>query len=378
MKFRYHTAFNDPELKLGFTNTLRNALTEIKFVEKLGFDGIWIGEHHLGPEGLSNLPNPILLQAYIVAQTKFNSYGLCCVIAPTWHPVRLAEDIATLDHMTGGKLHVGFARGVYPRDTMPFHPNADCRSNESRILTSEVIDVVLMALKEDFFSHKGPNFTLPPPGVPHHPWSKTEEPYVDDNGHITKLCIVPKPVQRPFPPVWVMATQVSSVRLAAELGHNVMAAGSALNMIREWMEIYQEIRSRKAGRDFAKGEGWAIQRPLYIADTMEQAEKEYGPYLYRQRQYQALYRADPAAYVRNTLGENVSAFDWNVFQKSGAVFAGTAADVGEQIQQIADLGINAMNVWTEVAGMPHEMSIDVLARFGEEVMPRFAEISVAA
>jgi alkanesulfonate monooxygenase SsuD/methylene tetrahydromethanopterin reductase-like flavin-dependent oxidoreductase (luciferase family) len=378
MKFRYHTCFHDPDLKLGFTKTLSNAMTEIKYCEKIGFDGVWFGEHHLGPEGLSNAPNPVLLQAYIAAQTKFDTYGLCCVIAPTWHPIRLAEDIAVLDHMTGGRLHIGFARGVYPRDTLPFHPNADCRAEESRTLTSEVIDVCLMAMKDEYFSHRGPNYTLPPPGIPHHPWSTTEKPYVDAEGHITKLCMVPKPVQRPYPTVWVMATQVSSVRLAAELGHNVMAAGSALSMINEWMDIYQEIRSRKEARDFAKGEGWAIQRPLYIADTMEQAEKEFGPYLVRQRQYQALYRADPTSYVKKTLGDNVSEFDWAVFQKSGAVLAGTADDVGEQIQKFVDMGITGMNIWTELAGMPHEMTMDVLARFGDQVVPRFANTKIAA
>ena len=157
-----------------------------------------------------------------------------------------------------------------------------------------------------------------------------------------------------------------------------MAAGSALSMINEWMDIYQEIRSRKEARDFAKGEGWAIQRPLYIADTMEQAEKEFGPYLVRQRQYQALYRADPTSYVKKTLGDNVSEFDWAVFQKSGAVLAGTADDVGEQIQKFVDMGITGMNIWTELAGMPHEMTMDVLARFGDQVVPRFANTKIAA
>src|SRR5579872_1067963 len=124
MKIRYVSQLHDFELKRGYTGTVDDLMEQVRFVERVGFEGIWLGEHHLGPEGLCNSPNPILVLGYIAGQTNFSSYGLACVTAPTWHPIRLAEDLAILDHLTKGRLHVGFGRGVFHRDTAPFHPNA--------------------------------------------------------------------------------------------------------------------------------------------------------------------------------------------------------------------------------------------------------------
>ncbi len=371
MKFRYHSQLHDLGLKKGYTKLLAGVMKEIKFVERQGFDGVWLGEHHLGPEGLANSPNPILMLASIAAQTDFASYGLSCLTTPNWHPIRLAEDIAVLDHLTGGRVHVGFGRGVFPRDTATFHANADCRRPESRTLTGEIIEVVKKAWTEDFFSHSGPNYTFPPPGIPHHPWSPTEEPYVDAEGNITKITVLPKPVQRPHPQIWVMVAAESSARLAAENGYNCIAGGTAIDIIKGWLDLYADIRSQKEGREFARGEGWSLQRPLYVARTMEKAREKFEPYIRRQRQYQALYRGAKAAdYAKTTLG-GASDWDWDLLQKT-AMLAGSADFVGEKIQELADAGISAINLWSDCGGFPHELGMESLELFAAEVMPKFA------
>jgi alkanesulfonate monooxygenase SsuD/methylene tetrahydromethanopterin reductase-like flavin-dependent oxidoreductase (luciferase family) len=313
---------------------------------------------------------------YIAGQTDFGSYGLACVTAPTWHPIRLAEDLAILDHLTKGRLQVGFGRGVFHRDTAPFHPNADCRKDESRTLTGEVIDVVKKAWTEEFFAHQGPNYTFPPSGIPHHPWSPTELPHVDKDGFITKLCVLPKPRQRPHPPIWVMVASEGATRLAAEHGYNCIAAGTSIDIVRDWLALYAELRSKKAGRDYAIGECWAIQRPLCVARTMEEARQRFEPFIRRQREYQALYRGAQAVdYQKTTLGK-ASDWDWDVLQQK-AMFAGTPDDVGERFQELKDLGIESVNVWTDAGGFPHDMSMDTLELFAAEVMPKFVDSAVS-
>lgn len=370
MKIQYLSQLHDFELKRGYTRLVNDFMEEVRFVERAGFDGIWLGEHHLGPEGLANSPNPILMLGYVAGQTNFGSYGLACVTAPTWHPIRLAEDTAMLDHLTKGRLHVGFGRGVYHRDTATFHPNGDCRNDASRILTGEVIEVVKKAWTEEFFSHQGPNYTFPAPGIPHHPWSPTEEPFVDQDGFITKLCVLPKPKQRPHPPIWVMVASEGATRLAAENGYGCIAAGTSIDIIREWLVLYAELRSKKEGRDFAIGEGWAIQRPICIARTMEEARKRFEPYIYRQRQYQALYRGAKAAdYAKTTLGGGGGEWDWGVLQQK-AMFAGSPEDVVERFEEIREAGIDTANIWTDAGGFPHELGMETLELFVSEVMPK--------
>ena len=80
--------------------------------EELGYHAVWIGEHHFGPYGVGDLPNPILLGADIAARTSHIRIGQMANIATWWNPIRLAEDIAILDNMTKGRVEAGFGRGI--------------------------------------------------------------------------------------------------------------------------------------------------------------------------------------------------------------------------------------------------------------------------
>jgi alkanesulfonate monooxygenase SsuD/methylene tetrahydromethanopterin reductase-like flavin-dependent oxidoreductase (luciferase family) len=166
-----------------------------------------------------------------------------------------------------------------------------------------------------------------------------------------------------------MVATEASVRLAAENGYNCIAGGTALDIIRGWLDLYVEIRSKREGRDFARGEGWALQRPFYVAKTQEKAKADFEFYIRRQREYQALYRGAKAAdYVKQTLGTTTE-WDWDVLQKT-AMLAGTPEYVGEQLQELADAGIDAVNLWTDCGGLPHELAMESLELFVSEVAPK--------
>lgn len=373
MQFGYFSALHDPDLAIGFSGVLEDFLAELDFVEELGFEGVWTGEHHLGPEGFSNGPNPILLSAYIASRTGLASIGLACVTATIWHPIRLAEDLAMLDHMCKGRLRVGFGRGGYHRDTVPFNVNADPRDPDTaRALFDEVVATVLEAWKEPFFSHAGRFYTLPPAGIPHHPMSTTEEAHLNEDGTIARLCVSPKPYQRPHPPIYAMVSSEGSARAAAERGYHCIVAGTAVELIREWTEIYADIRSEREGRTYAPGECWSAQRPLCVAATMEAARESFEPYILAQRRYQSLYRGVEGGkeYARTRLG-GATEWTWEVLQDR-AMLAGTPDDVGEKLQELEELGIRYVNCWPGAGGYPHRKIMETLALFGSDVLPKFA------
>ena len=167
MKFGCMFLFHDPGLSKPYAELVEEVRESVVAMEQLGFDYVWLGEHHLGLEGFGNSPNPLLVAADLANHTSKIRIAFGAVIPTLWHPLRLAEDVAVLDHLTKGRIEVGFGRGPWPRDTVPFHPNADPRDEAtSRGLMRENIEVLQKAWTEDVFSHQGSNWVIPPPGIP--------------------------------------------------------------------------------------------------------------------------------------------------------------------------------------------------------------------
>ena len=131
--------------------------------EELGFHAVWIGEHHFQPFGGGDLPNAILIGADIAARTSRIRIGQMANIAVWWHPIRLAEDLAILDNLTEGRIEVGFGRGIRGYGGPQFHPNANPRTEESRELFVETVEIVKKAWTEKFFEHHGTNYRFPAP-----------------------------------------------------------------------------------------------------------------------------------------------------------------------------------------------------------------------
>src|ERR1700716_2467418 len=171
------------------------------FLESAGFTGVWCAEHHFFWDGwLAPAPtNPGVFGAYIAAQTTTLRVGQCGVCLPDWHPLRVAEDVATLDHMSGGRVDFGVMRGLNNRVARNLNTDAD-RSDQKRLqeLFWESLEIIQMA------------------------WSGEPFRFYAPDGELTALQVVPKPLQDPGPPCWVMADSVSSTAKAAARGLGVM------------------------------------------------------------------------------------------------------------------------------------------------------------
>ena len=243
--------------------------------EELGFEAMWLGEHHFGPYGVGDLPNPVLLGADLAARTSRIRIGQMANIAPWWHPIRLAEDLATLDNMTRGRVEVGFGRGIWPYEGPQFHPNADPRKDkENRELFRETVEIVREIWTNEYFTHHGTNYSFPAGDtVFSHPRFPSN-PAWQEGDRVTKLRVTPRPYQKPHPPLWMTVSTDNSVSTAAELGLKACYWQPPALRIRERMELYARVRTEREGRPFILGEDQAVMRSTYVADSMEEARRD--------------------------------------------------------------------------------------------------------
>ncbi len=341
--------------------------------EELGFEAMWLGEHHFGPYGVGDLPNPVLLGADLAARTSRIRIGQMANIAPWWHPIRLAEDLAMLDNMTGGRVEVGFGRGIWPYEGPQFHPYADPRKDrENRVLFQETVEIVREIWTNEYFSHKGENYTFPvDETVFSHP-KYPSDPAWQDGDRVTKLRVTPRPFQEPHPPLWMTVSTDRSVTTAAELGLKACYWQPPPLRIRQRMELYAQVRSEMEGRPFALGEDQAVMRSTYVAPSMEEARRDAEEGI-----MSAFIFNDPfrGRQVFTNPGEVLAPeveLDWE-FLEPRTLLVGSPENVVERVQELQEVcNLDYLLVEFTHMGMPLGKTLRNLETFATKVMPRFA------
>ena len=155
-----------------------------RVMDKTGFDTMWLAEHHFQREGYECIPNILMLAVHLAHLTERIDFGCGFNVTPMWHPLRLAEDFATADILTGGRVVFGVGRGYHTREVEVFGaPMLDTDAN--RELFEEQVEVIMAALKERSFSHHGRHYDIPP-RVPYRGYELEE------------ITLVPKPLRRPL------------------------------------------------------------------------------------------------------------------------------------------------------------------------------------
>ena len=131
------------------------------FLDDLGFDILWMAEHHFQREGYECIPNLLIMSQYLAQHTNRIKFGCGFNILPMWHPIRLAEDFAMVDILTGGRVVFGIGRGYHTREVESFGaPMIDGDAN--RELFEEQFEIMMKAFNEESFSHQGKHYTIPP------------------------------------------------------------------------------------------------------------------------------------------------------------------------------------------------------------------------
>ena len=336
-----------------------------KKLDEIGFDTLWLAEHHFQHEGYECIPNILMCAVHLAHITRSLRIGCGFNIAPMWHPLRLAEDFATADILTEGRTVFGVGRGYHTREVETFGaPMQDQTAN--RDLFEEQVEIMFKAFNEESFRHEGSHYTLPP-RVPYRGYDLEE------------ITLVPRPVNLPVE-CWQPVVSANPRGLDFMVRHGIKGAvgGGAATMAEGPIQGYRDAAAR-AGMDLALGENLTIGIFFYLADTKEQAVREMTP-LYEEH----VKIFAPLGFVPGISPEGVRAASrrggWyengvprlEHFMDLGAWFAGTAEELVERLKQLEERypGMEHINLSTSM-GTPTAQMLEQFDRVAKDIMPAF-------
>ena len=354
---------------------LREIRQTVELLDELKFTGLWLAEHHFAFDGwYRSGSNPLMLGAEVARWSDRLRLGQCGLVLPDWHPIRLAEDIAFLDQMTEGRVDIGIAPGINSRACSQFHPAADRQDRETnRRLYEENAQVLIKILENESFEHQGEFWKFPAK-----PWSDTiphgfDPRFHSPDGDLMRLGISPGPYQTPRPSMWAMSESKSSAEFCARNGIGTMSQSLSLARIKDnWMH-YQAIATETQGRAVGFGEGLAIMRNTYVAETYDEALEDARP------GYNRLFAwaKDSALHIRSNAvteeeyDEADNLLDWLAFQiKIDSALVGDPDSVAKQVQRLVDFGCPHLALFLNIPGLGFDKVQKSLRLFAEEVIPR--------
>ena len=347
-----------------------------KTMDANGYDTMWMAEHHFQPEGYECLPNLLMVNVHLAHLTKSLKFGCGFNIAPMWHPLRLAEDYATADILTGGRVIFGVGRGYHTREVESFgSPLQDQEAN--RELFEEQVEIIFKAFNEDSWSHQGKYYTLPP-----------EVPY---RGYALKeLTLVPRPRRLPVE-CWQPIQGGTQRALDFMVKHGIkgiigggVAEGGAMDSV---IYGYRDAMMRAGHDNPLPGENISVGFHFHLAPTVEQAMDEaqgffeenlkmFGPLRLTRRLSEEQIRdiGDPRRAPNAGLPTIQGAVE------SGAFLAGPPDRVIEQLKAVEKQypGLDRVGV-SHPVGTPQSVITEQLEWFAKEVMPEFGgEVAAGA
>ena len=374
MRFAIFTTMPGTDSEDTPVKLLDNLREQVILAEELGFESVWLGEHHFRPYGLGDMPNPIVVGADLAARTTRIRIGQMSNIAPWWHPIRLAEDLAILDNLSKGRVDVALGRGIYPYEGPQFHQNADPRNEqENRELFEETIEIIKKVWTQEYFSHEGPNYTFPAPETVFSNPRYASNPEWQDGDRITRLRVTPKPYQKPHPPLWMSVSTDRSVSTAAELGLKACHWQPPPLRLRERFQRYAEIRSQVEGRPFIMGEDQAVLRLTYVTSTMEDARREVESSVLSSFTYQQSLRGMQVFLNPGEEPGPDTRIDWDFLERRNLLM-GPPEHIAERIHELQELGGLDYLLMGHAHGRLSQKSIlRNLELFGTKVMHMFQD-----
>ena len=310
-----------PDGAMSMTEVYDATIAQAELADQLGFDHVWFTEHHFLEDGY--LPAFQPLAGAIAARTERIRISTDIALMPLYHPIRLAEELAILDHISHGRIELGIGMGYVPEEFKAFGVPLKNRVS----MTEEGIDILRLAWAAEPFSYHGKRYQL------------------DD------VNVFPKPVQPGGPPLWIAAMSTPGAMRAARFGTNLLPQGRRDEVLDPWRDAVPDASAKRIG----------IIRSFYVSDDRERdwpiildAER------FRMSVYDSFMEATPDDY------------GW---RKGGGIpqasFMGTADECVETIVSfVREFGI------TDIAssGLPPGVDAEFMAanidRLATEVLPR--------
>lgn len=320
----------------------------IALADRLGYDVAWLAELHFGA-AFSLLSNPLMLVPAIAARAPRIRIGTAVTLLPLHHPLACAEQAAISDILSGGRLEFGVGRGSIASQFHGFRiPSA-----ENRARFDECLEIVRLAWTEERFTYRGAFY------------------------EIEELAVVPRPAQRPHPPIRVAVHSAESFAHIADKGLPIYSGTTTtpLPQLREYMALYRQ-------RLAAAGHAWqpdqmALMLPIHLGATGAAARDAMRPGV---RKYyenlRAIFSAVPDSYGEHLprlkmIEETLAALPYEKFCRDQGVF-GDVAEVIDRLQAARDdFGLSQIICWFDQGGMLPRAEVErAMRRFIDEVAPK--------
>ena len=375
MKFGYFCNTTNRNKK-SYTQLLDETREITQYCDQNNWDSIWYTEHHFNHEGMESCTNPLMMCADAAARTKNIRLGQACNTITFHNPIRLAEDIATLDQMSKGRVEIGIGRGVYGREAVNMNKDADVKDQAKNFrLFSETLEIMKKAWSEDFFSHQGEFYTYPSPNfIWQHDMSPPKENIVNlKTNELKKISVLPKPYQKPFPPISQVVDGERSIQWAAENGLNTIMWIPTVKALKKRFEIFKEAKSKAENREVPLGEGISLVRDMFVAKTMEEAKEMAGEYIVNYMRWVCHWRGlgnhmDPNEKLPETKNK-LDLLNYEFLHKRNLLF-GTPDFVIKKIEELQkELNLQNLQVWSNFPGINHEDCMKSIKLFTKEVIP---------
>lgn len=330
-------------------SAFRDAFAQVDQCERHGIDAVWLAEIHINP-ARSVVSAPLCVASAIAARTKRLKIGIGVQVLPLCHPLRLAEEVATVDHISGGRLIFGIGRSGFARTYEAYGiPYA-----ESRERFAENLAIIQKAWTNERFSYEGK----------YHQFQN--------------VFLVPKPLQKPYPEIRIAATDYNSYPVMGAQGYPILIAVRQ-GRLEELGPHIAEYRKAYASNGHPKGgDRLYLRIPIHVGEDGESARRE------AEQSIMEFYRelgariAETAKLAGVTAGENRAAraeallsvsYEETLEQKAAV---GSPEEVADRLIELKEtLGIDGVLAEINCGGkIPHEKVMNSLRLLGEKVGPR--------
>jgi alkanesulfonate monooxygenase SsuD/methylene tetrahydromethanopterin reductase-like flavin-dependent oxidoreductase (luciferase family) len=310
----------------------------LELIERSGFHGYHLAEHHATPLGMASSPSVFLASA--IQRTRTIRLGPLVYVLPLYHPLRLYEEICMLDHLSGGRLTVGVGRG----GALIEHQRFGVDPAQAPAMYQEAFAVLMRAFETDVLDFKGRFYN-----------------YKD-------YLVQAKPVQRPHPPIWYGAPNADAIAWAGPRSINVVSLGPAARA-RAISDRYRD-EWKRLGRDGSALPGIGITRHIVVAETDDAARAIAAAAYPRWRDaIEFLWRRTNADFVL----KDVYPRDFAALERIGHGIAGSPATVRDYLVRLQEVtGVNSVLCQMVFGDMRFDDAARSIGLFGREIIPAFA------
>ncbi|MEX2488188.1 MAG: LLM class flavin-dependent oxidoreductase [Pseudomonadales bacterium] len=326
---------------------IKQSLDEIELADRLGYDYAWEVEHHFMEE-YSHSSAPEVFLAAASQRTKNIRLGHGIIQLTTNHPARVAEKVATLDLVSDGRVELGIGEGSSVTELHPFN----LRFRDKRDVWEDAVRCTL-------------------PMFYNHGWE-----YEGEYFHFPKRAVVPKPLQKPHPPLWVACSQLDTIKYAAHRGMGSLCFKFVnLEAARAWVNAYYNtfVHHQEKLADYQTNPNIAVVSGFMCAETDEEAWQKADGWTFFQFALQLYGKEGPFEPGEVNFWERYQ--EWKQTpegqKRSGSELIGSPDTIRQRLKELEDANVDQVILLNQAGKNTHEDICDSLELFAHEVMPEF-------